>query len=40
MNLPIIDLDLFLSQPKQSSAVLQECKNVSQSVSLHILSGQ
>lgn len=26
--LPIVDLDLFLSQPKASPAVISECKKV------------
>lgn len=28
-NLPVIDLDLFLSQPLESQAVQHECKKVS-----------
>lgn len=29
LSLPVIDLDLFLSEPQNSEAVIQECKKAS-----------
>ncbi len=28
MDLPVVDLDIFLSAPRDSEAVIQECKKV------------
>lgn len=38
MDLPLIDLDVFLSGPRDSIAVIQECKKVgiSSSDSIHV----
>ncbi len=34
MDLPIIDLDLFLTQPRHTEVVVNECKKVSTSMQL------